>query len=370
MLSKTMSVKVFSLILLVLVVSALLFQRNALAEIYKYQDNNGRWQYSDMPKKGAGSKALRSYKNVGSSSGPSTNYVDLLKSKYRPSNPVQKATMAVVTVKSSLGSGSGFFVTDDCYLITNKHVVRPVEGKQWNETQTKIQQNALTFEHNRLRLSNEKKRLAISKEKLDEYQAYMNGLSSEKERLKAQREFAVYAQRYQQDKQRIDTVSARFTQDERKFNQQQSDFNFSSTVANVAQSFDVILKDNSKTRANLIKVSATDDLALLKVNGCKAPFLTLDSARVSQGVTVHAIGSPLGMRDQVTQGTVTHVSFNGIATDAQILPGNSGGPLIRDNGHVVAVNTIKVAKGSALNTGFGVSIPVHRVRQNFGSYLR
>ena len=117
-------------------------------------------------------------------------------------------------------------------------------------------------------------------------------------------------------------------------------------------------------------MSSTDDLALLKVKGCKAPYLILGTERLYQGLRVHAIGSPLGLRDQLTEGTITHISPQGIATDAQILPGNSGGPLITDNGHAVAVNTIKVAKDSALNTGFGVSIPVGRVRENFGSYLR
>lgn len=261
-------------------------------------------------------------------------------------------------------------MTDDCYLVTNKHVVRPAKGKKWDETQAKIKQNASVFERNRQQLANQKEQLAVNKQKLDDYRDYMNGLSSDKERAIAQREYALYEQQYHQDRRQIETVSTRFYQDERKFNQQQSDFNCSSSVANVARSFEIILKDNSTVRANLIKVSSTDDLALLKVNGCRAPFLTLGSNRLSQGITVHAIGSPLGMRDQVTQGTVTHVASNAVSTDAQILPGNSGGPLIISSGEVVAVNTMKVAKDSPLNTGFGVSIPVSRVTQNFGNYLR
>jgi hypothetical protein len=283
---------------------------------------------------------------------------------------VQQATLAVVTVKSSLGTGSEFFVTKDCYLITNKHVVRPAKGKQWDKTQAKMKQNALIFERNKQQIANEKERLAINKQKLDEFDIYVNGLVSDNERALAQREYELYSYQYQQDRRRIEKMSTRFREDERKFSQQQSDFNFSSSIANVAQSFEVTLKDNSKARANLVKVSPSDDLALLNINGCKAPFLKLAHSRLSQGVTVHAIGSPLGMRDQVTQGTVTNVSTLGIATDAQILPGNSGGPLITNNGEVVAVNTIKVAKDSALNTGLGLSIPGQKVTQNFGSYLR
>ncbi|MEO1897265.1 MAG: trypsin-like peptidase domain-containing protein [Cycloclasticus sp.] len=354
---------------IVLCIIALLFHGVVTAEIFKYKDQNGRWQFSDAPKKGASTSSVRSYGRAGSTGPISNDFVTLLNSKYRPSNPVQKATMAVVTVKSKLGSGSGFFVTDTCYLVTNKHVVRPAKGKQWDATKAKIKQNASSFQRARLQLANQKRQLAVNKQKLDEFRSCMNSLSSDKARNLAEQEYAVYADRYYQDKQHIDSVSQRLSKDERKFNKQQSDFSFSSSIANVAQSFQIILKDNTKVQARLVKVSPTDDLALLKVNGCNAPYLTLGTRAVSQGMTVHAIGSPLGLRDQLTQGTVTNVSSYGIATDAQILPGNSGGPLIMGNGHVVGVNTLKVAKGSALETGFGISIPVSKVRQNFGRYL-
>lgn len=353
----------------ILVLFLLAFQSVGFAEVYKYKDTNGRWQFSDTPKKGSAAAINRSYRSANALKA-SKNFVTLLNNKYRPKNPVQKATLAVVTVKTELGSGSGFFVSEDCYLITNKHVVRPAKGKQWDATQAKIQQNASSFQRTRSKISDEKERLHINKEKLDQFRDYMNGLSSGKEREVAEREYALYEQGYQQDKRHIETVSERFREDEKRFLQQQSDFNFSSSVANVAQSFEITLKDNTKTRANLVKVSSSEDLALLKINACQSPFLTFHPTGVlSQGIDVYAVGSPLGLRDQLTKGTITNVSSNGIATDAQILPGNSGGPLITDDGRVVGVNTIKVAKESALNTGFGIAIPIHKVKQNFGSYL-
>jgi V8-like Glu-specific endopeptidase len=346
------------------------FSSICLADIFKYKDKDGRWQFSDSPLNGKALNSVRSYKSSGVSAGKLSDYKTLLNNKYPSSNPVQQATMAVVTVKSKLGSGSGFFVTEDCYLITNKHVVRPAKGKQWDATQAKIKQNALVFKRNKMQISNQRERLAVNKQKLDDFWAYMGGISSEKQKQLAQREYALYERQYEQDRQQLDEAERRLYEDEKKFNQQQSNFNFSSAVSNVAQSFEIVLKDNTKTRANLIKVAPEDDLALLKVNACRAPHLKFATKGVSQGVIVHAIGSPLGLRDQLTEGTVTQLSAQGIVTDAQILPGNSGGPLITDDGHVIAVNTIKVAKGSALNTGFGVSIPVAKVQQNFGQYLK
>ncbi|MDX2426848.1 MAG: trypsin-like peptidase domain-containing protein [Cycloclasticus sp.] len=356
--------------LFILVLCLLVFDGVGSADVYKYKDADGHWQFSDTPKKGSVATAHRSYKSAAALNAPK-NFITLLSKKYHPQNPIQKATLAVVTVKTELGSGSGFFVSKDCYLITNKHVVRPAKGKQWDSTQAKIQQNASSFQRTRSQIADEKERLSINKEKLDQFRDYMNGLSSGKERDVAEREYALHEQRYLQDKRHIETVSERFSEDEGKFLQQQSDFNFSSSVANVAQSFDITLKDNTTARANLVKVSSSEDLALLKINACQSPFLTLHPTGVlSQGIDVYAVGSPLGLRDQLTKGTITNVSSNGIATDAQILPGNSGGPLITSDGLVVGVNTVKVANESALNTGFGIAIPASQITKNFASYLR
>jgi len=349
----------------VIFVCSLLVQVTCLADVYKYKDEQGRWQFSDKPLKGSGAKLVDGYKSAPFSSGDVVDIAKQLNARYQPENPVQRATLSVVTVNSKLGNGSGFFVTDDCYLITNKHVVRPAKGKSWDEAQRKIKKSAAEFEYTRSKIQNERQRLAVSKQKLDNFKSYLDNLSSSKEKGIARREYEVYVDRYQQDKRYVDDFSSRFSEGERAFNKQRSSFEFSSSIANVAQSFELTLKDNTKLRANLIKVSATDDLALLKVNDCHSPFLALSTKRVSQGLTVHAIGSPLGLRDQLTKGTVTQVLSGGVVTDAQILPGNSGGPLVNDEGEVVAVNTLKVAKGSALNKGFGVSIPVLRLRQNF-----
>ena len=353
-----------------MLVCLLLVQSTCIAEIYKYKDEQGRWQFSDKLVKNSGATLVGNNKNKALLSGTLIDIKKQLNAQYQPENEVQRATLSVVTVNSKLGSGSGFFITEDCYLITNKHVVRPAKGKSWEETGRKIKKNAAEFEYTRNKINNERQRLEIEKQKLDDFKRYLDDLSSAKERRIAEQKYAVYVDRYKQDKGYIDDFSSRFSENERAFNKQRSNFEFSSSIANVAQSFQLTLKDNSKLRAKLIKVSTSDDLALLKVSHCHSPFLILSNKRLLQGVTVHAIGSPLGLRDQLTQGTVTQILANGVVTDAQILPGNSGGPLVNEAGEVVAVNTLKVAKGSALNKGFGVSIPALRVKQNFSSVLK
>lgn len=93
-----------------------------------------------------------------------------------------------------------------------------------------------------------------------------------------------------------------------------------------------------------------------------------DDEALNQGAAVFAVGSPLGMRDSVTSGIVTRRTKDYLVTDARILPGNSGGPLMNSEGEVVGVNTLKFAQ-TAMAEGFGMAIPLSVVRTAFGKYM-
>ena len=103
------------------------------------------------------------------------------------------------------------------------------------------------------------------------------------------------------------------------------------------------------------------DLAVLKISHPTDKRKTLPIGKVNDemvGNTVYAIGYP-GMADNsltgasskdiqdatVTKGTISRIAMNSghgverIATDAVINHGNSGGPLVDENGNVVGVNT-------------------------------
>lgn len=75
--------------------------------------------------------------------------------------------------------------------------------------------------------------------------------------------------------------------------------------------------------------------------------------------TVTAIGHPFGLKFSLKSGIVSNTAevMNGIPylhIDAALNPGNSGGPLVDDDGAVVGVNTFVMRDGD--NTGF--SLPV------------
>ena len=75
-----------------------------------------------------------------------------------------------------------------------------------------------------------------------------------------------------------------------------------------------------------------------------------------------AIGSPYGLQNSVTVGVISGLdrslsdsNMTGmIQTDAALNPGNSGGPLLDQNGKVIGINTAIEAASGANGLGFAV----------------
>lgn len=90
-------------------------------------------------------------------------------------------------------------------------------------------------------------------------------------------------------------------------------------------------------------VSTVDDLALLQVPSLTTPALPVSDETLVPGDLVTAIGYPLGGAETVRRGRVTSVTRSTeddgvvVTTTSPVLPGNSGGPLIDTDGHVVGV---------------------------------
>jgi S1-C subfamily serine protease len=135
----------------------------------------------------------------------------------------------------------------------------------------------------------------------------------------------------------------------------------------VQTNFTIVLKDGERLTARLVGTSDTQDLALLKLDGYRTPALRIAAGGgPGQGDAVYAIGNPLGVADSVTAGRVTRLSSDQIMTDVQLLPGNSGGPLVNEAGEVVAVNFAKLTHGGDANyQGFGMAIPIAIARGAF-----
>jgi len=143
------------------------------------------------------------------------------------------------------------------------------------------------------------------------------------------------------------------------------------------RAFDVRLGDGRSFKARLLGRDEVGDLALLRIDvpdGESLPYLPLgDSEEVRVGDEVVAVGNPfaLGVIDQsptFTLGIVSAVHHTQgnytecIVTDAELNPGNSGGPLVTMAGEVVGINgQISTRYGLRSNTGLGFAISARQI---------
>ncbi len=140
-------------------------------------------------------------------------------------------------------------------------------------------------------------------------------------------------------------------------------------VVRGASEIDVGLSDGRRVGAQLVGYDEPSDIAVLKV---EAPHLTAakwgDSEKLDVGSLVWAAGSPFGLQRTVTFGILSAKHRGGVAgtpyqdflqTDAAVNPGNSGGPLVDEQGNVVGINTAIV--GEAYQ-GVSFAVPSHVAR--------
>ncbi len=120
------------------------------------------------------------------------------------------------------------------------------------------------------------------------------------------------------------------------------------------QTFDRQLYD-----AELLGADVTRDVALLKISDTYQPLEFASSGGVAVGRKVIAIGNPLGLSFTVTEGIVSAIDREGangldayVQTDVGLNPGNSGGPLLDTQGHVIGINNFKI--GDAESLGFAL----------------
>lgn len=129
-------------------------------------------------------------------------------------------------------------------------------------------------------------------------------------------------------------------------------------VVDKAQEADIILRNDEKIGAKVVKCATERDLCLLKVERQHLPTVQFASSKgLRQGEDVAAIGAPLGLPNTVTKGVVsaTDREISGqkfLQIDAALNKGNSGGPVINEKGQVIGIAT-KVAK-EAENMGFAI----------------
>ncbi len=118
--------------------------------------------------------------------------------------------------------------------------------------------------------------------------------------------------------------------------------------------------------AKVVGYDKVFDIALLKVPFKSKNYLTLGrSMDVSVGDKIYTIGNPLGIQYTLTSGIISNKDINAFQLgrcfmiDAAVNPGNSGGPLIDNNGQVIGIVFAGIPNFQNLN----FAIPFEWVRK-------
>lgn len=143
-------------------------------------------------------------------------------------------------------------------------------------------------------------------------------------------------------------------------------------------------KTPSVTRsATLVGEEANQDLALIRIDPSGLglhPLPLVSSSSVQVGDAVYALGNPYGLDETLTRGIVSALGreiaapdgakiAGAIQTDAALNPGNSGGPLLNEQGEVIGVNSqiasdaARAAGSQPGSTGVGFAIASNTVAQ-------
>ncbi len=126
----------------------------------------------------------------------------------------------------------------------------------------------------------------------------------------------------------------------------------------------VTLTDKREFKAKVLGADARTDVAVLKIEGDKLPFLIMgDSDKIRVGEWVIAIGSPFNLENTVTAGIISAKQRDTgdylalIQSDVAVNPGNSGGPLINMRGEVIGINS-QIATLSGAYNGISFAVPI------------
>ena len=147
-------------------------------------------------------------------------------------------------------------------------------------------------------------------------------------------------------------------------------------VIHNATKITIIMNDNTVSYEAAVRGRDNNsDIAVLKVdaNGL-TPAVFGDSDKVEVGDPVVSIGNPYSVQyaQTVTDGIISGIrqgvyvnnrKLDLLQTNAQLNPGNSGGPLINEYGQVIGINNSKImSDGVATYEGMGFAIPMTQAK--------
>ena len=350
------------------------------AAVYKYQDENGIWHFSDTPPDVAEEAVQQMVKDKKVKATTGTDLQEQLSKKLPVQNEIEQARNATVSIKTAMHYGSGFFISNNGYIVTNKHVVHG-DTEDLAKVQKVLETQKEELDRMASILSDEYYRLEEENTWLTETQAELEKIRWRMENnvrtlSRAEKnyynrnlpEYNIRLDSYKGKKSEYDRREQEYNNKEESYQNRKYEYDKKDIKMHSQSECTVILADQTELIAEEVAVSDKYDLLLLKIDGYVTPFIRPGNVdQLAHGDPLYAIGNPMNFDHSVTSGLFSGYRDELIQTSAQINPGNSGGPLITKEGDVIGVNTKKVFHQDV--EGISFAIPIHIVLNEFNNYL-
>lgn len=127
-----------------------------------------------------------------------------------------------------------------------------------------------------------------------------------------------------------------------------------------AQTISVLDDDGTwyQGEVKILGYDKTEDIAIIKTNVTgKTPVKLGNSANVKFGEKIYAIGSPVGLKNTVSEGLVSAIRDGELQISAAISHGSSGGALFNESGEVIGITYAGIESGENL----GFAIPINKL---------
>lgn len=135
-------------------------------------------------------------------------------------------------------------------------------------------------------------------------------------------------------------------------------------VVGNSDKFNIIFNDETEHEAELVRVNRKHDLALLKIDADSLSSIKIQTDEFSPvnevGNDVYVIGTPNDVKlgQSVSSGIISGTrNFNDLTylqTDAKINSGNSGGPMVGENGVLIGIANAKLIGVGIEGIGFAI----------------
>jgi S1-C subfamily serine protease len=152
-------------------------------------------------------------------------------------------------------------------------------------------------------------------------------------------------------------------------------------VAAGAEQLGVEFWDGTESLADVIGIEPEQDLAVIRAHVLPDDLMpaTLASTRnLRPGDRVLAVGFPFGIGPSLSSGIISglgrnyetdsgdRILSNLIQIDAAVNPGNSGGPLVNEDGHVIGIVTALLNPSQRVFIGIGFAVPIETAAEAAG----